>query len=516
MVSRQMMENEYLIFRGKLAPEYGTLTGYAAIVAYLDTFYMKLFPAPRVISIISQKDKRRYQKENWQVFPVQSKPAEGLFHHLVFAIKYEGIDLFLIKKLFESLDISVVKKFLELEPTSQYSRRIWFLYEWLTAKMIDLPDLTQGNYVELVNRSIQFSGPTTNSKRHRIKNNLPGTREFCPMIFRTEKIQNYIKEDLSSQVIKGLKNQDRDLIRRTAAFLLLKDSKASFAIEGEYPPNLRAKNWGIAIGQAGRTSLTLHEIERLQDIIIGPKKLKNMGIRTSEGFIGEHDRDTFMPIPDHISAKKDDLEFLLAGLIDTNELLKKSDYHPVLSAATIAFGFVFIHPLVDGNGRLHRYLIHHLLAETGFTHKELIFPVSAAILQNIVEYQQVLETYSLPRLALIDWETTHDHNVAILNDTIDLYRYYDLTPQTEFLFDCIKDTIVRIIPEEIEYLKKYDQFFQFINTVVSLPNTRVDLLIKLMNQGEGKLSKKKRAKEFSELTEEELHSIEAYYQEVYH
>ena len=83
-----------------------------------------------------------------------------------------------------------------------------------------------------------------------------------------------------------------------------------------------------------------------------------MGIREDEGFIGEHDRETFTPIPDHISAKAKDLSSLMKGLIDTNNLLQESDYDPVLAAATIAFGFVFIHPLADGNGRIHRYLIH--------------------------------------------------------------------------------------------------------------------------------------------------------------
>ena len=39
---------------------------------------------------------------------------------------------------------------------------------------------------------------------------------------------------------KSLEGRDRDLIRQTAAFLLLKDIKASFAIEGEFPLNMRA------------------------------------------------------------------------------------------------------------------------------------------------------------------------------------------------------------------------------------------------------------------------------------
>ena len=69
-----------------------------------------------------------------------------------------------------------------------------------------------------------------------------------------------------------------------------------------------------------------------------------------------------------------------------------------MAAATISFGFVFIHPFVDGNGRLHRYIMHHILAKKKFTQQGVIFPVSASILEHIDDYKTVLESYSLPLL----------------------------------------------------------------------------------------------------------------------
>jgi Fic family protein len=36
-------------------------------------------------------------------------------------------------------------------------------------------------------------------------------------------------------------------------------------------------------------------------------------------------------------------------------------------AAATAFGFVYVHPFQDGNGRIHRCLVHHVLAERKFT-----------------------------------------------------------------------------------------------------------------------------------------------------
>jgi len=500
-------------FHGRSTPESGFLTGYALLIAVIEKGGTNI-PLPDRLAITTEKH-QRYNTDQWQVFTIRYKPNNDLISHLVFALKYEGIDLYILKKFFQYSGKEPVLNMIKKEPTSQYSRRVWFLYEWLMSETLEISDLKTGTYVEIANPKLQFTSSPINSTRHRIKNNLPGTPEFCPMIRKTDKIENFIAKDLSDLIEKGLDGRDKELIRRTAAFLLLKDSKASFAIEGEYPPSFRARNWGKAIGQAGKKQLTVEELEQLQDLVIGTKKLKNMGLRTQEGFIGEHDRETFSPLPDHISAKSKDLRSLMKGLLDTNQLLQESGYDPVLVAATIGFGFVFIHPFSDGNGRIHRYMIHHILIRMGYTKRGMIFPVSAAILNRIDEYQSVLESYSSQRLDLIDWKSTKDHNVKILNDTIDLYRYYDLTKQVEFLYECVEDTIEHIIPEELDYLEKYDRMTKYINTYLSLPDTKVDLLIKLLNQNNGKLSKNKRQKEFDDITDEEVSSIEENFQSIF-
>jgi len=56
---------------------------------------------------------------------------------------------------------------------------------------------------------------------------------------------------------------------------------------------------------------------------------------------------------------------------------------------------------------------------------------------------------------------------------------------------------------------------QQINLLVTLPYTKVDLLIKFMNQNNGKLSKSKRTQEFEELTEAEIGTIEDLYTAIY-
>ena len=93
-----------------------------------------------------------------------------------------------------------------------------------------------------------------------------------------------------------------------------------------------------------------------------------MGFRTEGGFVGDRERTSGDSIPDHISVKWQDLKQLMDGVIDTYQILDKEKFAPVLTATKIAFGFVFIHPFSDGNGRIHRHLIHHILAKLNLTY----------------------------------------------------------------------------------------------------------------------------------------------------
>ncbi len=396
-----------------------------------------------------------------------------------------------------------------------YSRKLWFLWEWLREKQLDIEDAKTGNFVPLVNSKLQYEGKSYPSKRHRVRNNLPGTRNFCPLIRKTKKLEQYIGKKLSKTAIENISQTHPDLLSRAAAFLLLKDSKASYTIEGETPSHSRIERWGRIIGEAGQRKLSLPELEYLQQLVISDNRFMEPGLRMEGGFVGEHDRATGMPMPDHISARPDDLRALMAGLIETYELLCNDDFDAVLMATLIAFGFVFIHPFEDGNGRVHRYLFHHVLAEQGFVPKGLIFPVSAVILERIYEYRKIVEHFSKPRLDLIEWRPTEKNNVEVLNETIDLYRYFDATKQAEFFFECVGETVNKTLPHEVNYLIKYDLLNEFIKNYVDMPDKLVDLLIRFLNQNNGKLSKQAKEREFEKLTDREIQAIQQKYAEIF-
>jgi Fic/DOC family len=282
-----------------------------------------------------------------------------------------------------------------------------------------------------------------------VVNDLPGPPEFCPLVRRTPALEQQREEKLDEAARAVLGRTHPDIVARTAAFLLLSDSRSSFKIEGEQPSHDRAARWGQTISKAGLIPLSTVELERLQRIVIGDARFVSLGLRTEGGFVGSHDRVSGDPIPDHISARPEDLQILLQGLVTYANNAIKAGLDPIIVAASVAFGFAYIHPFEDGNGRLHRWLIHHVSAVAGFNPPAVVFPISAAILRHITEYREVLGSYSKPLLSYIDWRPPDRGNVDVRNDTADCYRYFDATLHAEFLYRRVEETVLHDLPEGV-------------------------------------------------------------------
>jgi hypothetical protein len=328
---------------------------------------------------------------------------------------------------------------------------------------------------------------------------------------KAPELATYCEKALDERARAAMGRVRPDLMARAAAFLLLNDSKSSFAIEGERPTGQRAARWGQAIAQAGMVALSQAELDRLQRIVIGDARFVRLGLREEGGFVGVHDRDTNQPIPDHISARHEDLASLIEGVVAFAERAARGRMDPIVTAACLAFGFVYIHPYVDGNGRLHRWLIHHALARAAFSPPGLVFPVSAVILRHIERYRTVLEAYSRPLLAHIEWRPTPDGNVVVLNDSARFYRYFDATAHAAFLYDCVEQTIEHDLPEEVGFLQAFDAFGQAVQQIVDMPMAQLELLHKFLDQNDGRLSQRARDREFAALTPGEIAGVEAAY-----
>ena len=494
---------------GRRLPEPATPAGYAALI---DAFDLNVPPPLRLFAIGTRH--RIVDHDGWRLMTPRHSPDPTLKGHLTFALKYEGLDLAVLKRLFLTVDLAELEELVRATPTGSYARRIWFLYEWLTGDLLDLPDTKRGNYVNAVDTDQQYAAEPTNSRRHRVRDNLPGTAKFCPLVRRTDTLEKYGYDDLAARARQVVGDIPPDVLTRAASFLLLEDSRASYAIEGEQPPQDRMQRWGQAIGEAGRRPLDKTELLRLQQLVIGDRRFVRLGIRSEGGFVGRHDRRRRIPIPDHISARPDDLDSLLGGLVEFADSAA-NDIDPVVAAAVLAFGFVYIHPFEDGNGRIHRYLFHHVLSRRNFHPPGIVFPISSAIQKRIDDYRKVLESYSQRLLPCIDWDPTDDGNVQVTNDTADFYRFFDATPHAEFLYQCVEKTIDEDLPEETEFLRRYDEFTDRIEGLVEMPDNTIDLLFRFLDQNDGRLSKRRRSGKFAALTDDEVREVEQIYADTF-
>jgi hypothetical protein len=140
---------------------------------------------------------------------------------------------------------------------------------------------------------------------------------------------------------------------------------------------------------------------------------------------------------------------------------------------------------VDANGRLHRWLFHHALALARFNPPGLIFRSASRFYQRIEAYRAVLESVSAPFLPLIEWQPTALGNVEVLNDTSDLYRYFDATAHAEFLYACVEQVIEVGMPAEIHFLEAFDAFSERVQQIVDMPTNTVELLRAFLAQNGG-------------------------------
>lgn len=118
-------------------------------------------------------------------------------------------------------------------------------------------------------------------------------------------------------------------------------------------------------------------------------------------------------------------------------------------------------------------------------------------------------------MEFIQWKETSNHNVTVLNNTKDFYKFFDATRQAEFLFDCVEDTVVNIIPNEIKYLSNYDAFKRYLEEEFEMPDKQIATLVRFLEQNNGVISKRAREREFKLLDLKEITAIEAEFKSIF-
>jgi Fic family protein len=430
----------------------------------------------------------------------------GLYENLKFAMRYEPIDLGIMRAAFEKIEAQRLEVWISSEKTSIYARKIWYLYELLTENILDISDVPPTGYVDLLNPKVHLTGKTKQIQRQRINDNLLGNQDYCPMIRRTETLEKFISQDFSREAKSIIAESDPIILARAVNFLYTKETKSSFAIEGEKVSKNRAERFVSALTQATDFKPTAKEsFVSLQNSIVDSRYAES-DWRILQNFVGQTMRDYSEQI-NFVTPKPEDVEGLMQGWMEFVVRLQNSELDAVCAAAAMSFGFVFIHPFEDGNGRIHRFLIHHELARRAFAPPNFIFPISAVMLRERVDYERCLERFSSSVLPFIDYSINAKGEVTVENETANLYRFWDATAFAEFLYRCVAETINRDLTEELNFLQIFDSAMQAVKEIVDMPDRKASLLVRFILQNRGTLSKNKR-NDFIELSDKEISMIE--------
>lgn len=468
-------------------------------------------PPPAVASYVGPGARRTEIQAHQAVefYPVRYAPVgDSAVSHLRFALRHEPIDLRILVGSLTATPPADLEAWVHREPTGAYSRRAWFFYETFTGRTLDVPAASRGNYVAALNPERHFVTDRRASARHRVIDNLCGGPGMCAIVRRTPRLTAYLSQQLDEEARSLTARYDEAILARAVNFLYTKETRSSFAIEGETPGANRTERFVAALKRAPTFEPSdKAAILRLQGVIVDPRYAAH-DWRDVQNFVGEtvghHREDVHF-----IAPKPEDISDLMdAWMTMTNRLINSPALDPVIAAAVSSFAFVFLHPFEDGNGRLHRFLIHHVLAKRGFSPPGLIFPVSAAILRDQRRYDQALETFSQPLFDHTEWRFTGDQEIVVLNETANLYRYFDATPLAEYLYERVADTIRVDLREELDFVETYDRALAGVRAVVDMPDRRASLFARLCLQNNGRLSRSKRA-QFGELSDEEVTRMEA-------
>ena len=450
-----------------------------------------------------------------ETYPPTYWPGEGLGDHLEFALKYDGTNLGILDRVFRAMDAKEFESHIRSRPTGKYARRLWFLYELLTGHRLSLDNLKRGNYVDLLVPEDYYTvTPARQVRRQRINDNLLGDGRFCPVVRRTETLRAFEDADLRSRCQDVVGSYPSELLRRALSYLYTKETKSSFEIEHIQPSASRTERFISLLHLAEEEDFC--EKPRLVDLQnrIVDRRFAEDDYRKKQNYVGQtvawqRERIHFA------CPKPEDVADLMAGLIASHQRMAGDDVHPVVHAATVAYGFVFLHPFEDGNGRIHRFLIHNILARRGFTPEGLMFPVSAAMLKSPADYDASLEAFSKALMPLVEYELDEEGRMTVLNDTAVRYRFIDMTAQAEALFAFIERTIETELLDELRFLANYDRTKAAIQAIVDLPDRQIDLFIRFCLQNHGRLSGRKRSTHFDFLTDEEVLKMEQAVQAAY-
>lgn len=472
--------------------------GYAFLV---ETLKLKVFPIqrPAVIRPVTRIEPLGREL----AVPQRLAPPPGdCCAHVLFALKHEGVNLGVLAQALPQIPAATMLAELRKAPSGAYIRKACFLWEAFSGTRLPHDVSPKGAATSLFDPGRYITGPARRDTRWRVDFNGLGTLHYCATVERTPEIEALLALDILGKSREFIDSLPAGMMDRALSWAYLHETHDSFAIEREAPSADKAERFVQLLRQAHeRQPLTEDYLVALQNSTISNPFDRAVAFRHEQNHLNNGLRGaagvTYVPPPPELCRDLMDELMLFA-----NEAPMQID--PLVASGIISFGFVFLHPFMDGNGRLSRFLIHQALCRSGAMSHGLLLPVSVAMKREEQRYLDALQSFSRPAREFwrVLWLDANDLSFEFTGNE-GIYRYWDATACVAFTLEMARQALEVELHEETEFLQAYDQIFKAVDARFDVRGSDLAQLVMMCLSNNGIVSRNRR-KQFQYSVPEEV------------
>ena len=460
--------------------------------AFLHTkLHLPVFP-PKVHAEISGAVTGIRQKEKLLLVPTRYQlSSDDVVGHVLFALKHEGINLPILAETMLRIDKARVLRSISKKPTGIYQRKLGYFWELFNNQELPFQIPDSCRYVNLFDERHYVTRKGRKCAKWRIRWNGLGSVRYCPVVQKTEKIQKALTESILRRYQEffsqlGVRYQER--IQQWAYFF---EAQSSYDLEGENLKSSRIEQWAFVHEKAHEVKILTKEslcaLYTQVNHIEGEQKNR---YRKQQNWLSNGRRGALGV--SYVPPSPEIIDVLMNAFLEmANDLPKQ--VHPVIAASVTSFGFVFLHPFMDGNGRLSRFLFHQQLCLSGQLRVGQLLPVSVAMKKSESQYLVALQSFSKPARALwsVQWVMDQDFDFHFNGSDV-IYRYWDATQCVEFGLEMAENALNVYLRDEVIYLMRFDEIWRKVNERFDIRDSILHVLINGCLDLNGRVSKNHR------------------------
>ena len=444
--------------------------------------------------------------------PQRMAPAATWLEHALFALKHEGVQLALLVGALRRTAPAELAACVQATPNGVYGRKLAYLWERLHGQHLpglDDPGVAAA-YAPLFDPAEYFAGPSRRDARWRIDDNgLGDVSVFCPVVRKTPMLMARVQKDILGQAQAFAQSVGPAMLERALQWAYLSETEGSFAIEGETPSPDKATRFAALLRRAHEPQVVTEEaLVAWQNAIIANPFDQAVQFRTEQNrlqgdALGAAGVTYVPPAPELAN------ELMTHLMPLANQ--RPAALDPLIHAAVVSFAFVFIHPFMDGNGRLSRFLIHHSLGQSGRLPPQFVLPISVAMKKHEADYLAALTTFSRParELCRVLWAGDEHYQYDWAPEADLWFRYMDLTEPATFTLAMAHASLDAHLRQEVAFLALFDDVRRHINDRHDLRGSDLATLIVTTYQNGGVLSNNRRKRFAERVQTHVLDAIEA-------